>query len=49
MTGHQISLGKGWRIDKHGKLRPPPPRDASAAKRERPGGSKRVRVKRKGA
>jgi hypothetical protein len=41
---------KGFRIGKGGRVEKDPKRlDASARARQRPGGSKRVRVKRKGA
>lgn len=46
MTGHRIPL-KGFNIDKDGKLKQIA-RDASAKLRQRPNGSKRVRVARAG-
>lgn len=48
-TGHKIHLPNGV-IGKDGKLRiHKPPRDASAARREKVGGSRKVKVKRRGA
>jgi hypothetical protein len=44
MTGHRIKLGAGWRINHKTGQPERVPRDASAAKRQRAGGSKRVRV-----
>jgi hypothetical protein len=43
MTGRKIAL-KGYRIDRKGNL-VKIPADASAAQRQRPGGSKMVKVK----
>ena len=47
MTSYQINLGNGWRLDKKGKLRQVP-KDASQKQRWKAGGSKKVRVRRKG-
>ena len=44
MTGRKIAL-KGYRLDKKGNL-VKIPHDASAARRQRPGGSAKVKVKR---
>ena len=48
MTSHVIKLGNGWRIGKDGKLKKVA-RDASQAQRWKAGGSKKVRVAKKGA